>query len=224
MPKQEQKTKKFRVALTYTTEVIIEAKDFDEANYIANNYIEDYLYEAQIEDADIWKKEYTITDKDSSKFEHKNKSKDITIKYPGGETTIPAFKTTSISQDGDNIRIQILDVEPAKGTHDLVVPGKAQDIFDQISDAFGGVTRHFRVYGEDGHRQKESFNSSVWYNFSTPEKIRLIQVLNSDITGTNEYTELVVQCNTIDLCDEEMEGQVCDGIFENCRVGKVVEL
>lgn len=29
MPNQEQKTKRFKIALTYTTEVIIEAKDFD---------------------------------------------------------------------------------------------------------------------------------------------------------------------------------------------------
>lgn len=52
----------------------------------------------------------------------------------------------------------------------------------------------------------------------------MIEVLNSDITGTNDYTEIAITCNTTDLCNAEMEGQICDGIFENCRVGKVVEV
>ena len=50
------------------------------------------------------------------------------------------------------------------------------------------MTATFRVYGAEGHRQAESFAKS--YNFTDWEGI-YTEVHNSDITGTNEYTEVV---------------------------------
>ena len=87
------------------------------------------------------------------------------------------------------------------------------------------TTRMWRVYGADGHRQKESFFHSYTYDFSD-EKFgtRIIHVANSDVTGTNYYTLITITRNTANECLEELYGQISDGIFENCRVGKVIEI
>lgn len=87
------------------------------------------------------------------------------------------------------------------------------------------VTRTWKVYGADGHRQRESFNSSYVCDFSDSyDGTRIIEVQNFDKTGTHDYSLVKITRDTAQLCDEEMEGQVSDGIFENCRVGKVVEV
>ena len=50
------------------------------------------------------------------------------------------------------------------------------------------TTRSWKVYGMDGHRQRESFNSSYKWDFSDKEcGVRIIEVENSDKTGTNDY-------------------------------------
>ena len=85
------------------------------------------------------------------------------------------------------------------------------------------VTKSYKVYGVDGHRQRESFNPSYKYDFSYGDELRIIEVQNSDITGTNEYSRVIITRNTDEECDKEIRGQVSDGIFENCRVGGVVE-
>lgn len=88
----------------------------------------------------------------------------------------------------------------------------------------GAVTKAFKVFGADGHRQRESFNESYRYDFSEGNNIRVIEVENSDKTGTNEYSIVRVTCNTAEDCYSEMDGQLSDGIFENSRYGKVVEI
>lgn len=86
------------------------------------------------------------------------------------------------------------------------------------------VTKIFKVYGMEGHRQRESFSPSYKYDFSSPaEGIRIIEVINSDKTGTNEYSIVKITRNTIKECEEEFEGQLVDGIFENSNCGKVVD-
>lgn len=82
-------------------------------------------------------------------------------------------------------------------------------------------TASYKVYGANGHRQRESFNSSYSYDFSKGDDIRIIEVMNSDITGTNEYSLVKITRNTEEECELEIIGQVSDGIFENSRVGKV---
>lgn len=86
------------------------------------------------------------------------------------------------------------------------------------------VTKAWKVYGADGHRQKESFRKSYIYNFSTNEDVRIIEVLNSDRTNTNDYSIIGITRNTEEECKRELYGQLTDGIFENCKVGKVVEI
>ena len=87
------------------------------------------------------------------------------------------------------------------------------------------VTRAWRVYGAEGHRQRESFSPSYQYDFSTKGKnARIIEVLNSDRTGTNDYSVLKITRNTKQECYEELKGQLSDGIFENSRTGIVEEI
>ena len=86
------------------------------------------------------------------------------------------------------------------------------------------VTRAWKVYGAEGHRQRESFCSSYKYDWSDGEKIRVVEVENSDKTGTNDYSVIRITRNTSEECQEELEGQLSDGIFENSRVGVVEEL
>lgn len=86
------------------------------------------------------------------------------------------------------------------------------------------VTRSWKVYGIPGHRQRESFNSSYIYDFSEEGDVRIIEVENSDKTGTNEYTVVKITRNTAEECEAELSGQITDGIFENSRVGEVLEI
>jgi hypothetical protein len=86
------------------------------------------------------------------------------------------------------------------------------------------IKRSWKVYGILGHRQRESFHKSVKYDWSEKEKARIIEVENSDITGTNEYSIIRITCNTFEECEEELEAQISDGIFENSNTGRIEEI
>lgn len=86
------------------------------------------------------------------------------------------------------------------------------------------VTKAWRVYGINGHRQKESFNNSYKYDFSTESEIRIIEVLNADRTGTNDYSEIRITMDTPEACEKELRGQLSDGVFENAKFGIVEEI
>jgi hypothetical protein len=83
------------------------------------------------------------------------------------------------------------------------------------------TTIAWKVYGEDGHRQRESFFPSEYYDFSENGETRIIETINADRTGTNEYSIVKITCDSVEECWEEFEGQLTDGIFENSRHGKV---
>lgn len=78
-----------------------------------------------------------------------------------------------------------------------------------------------KIYGIEGHRQKESFNNSKFYDFSKESNAKIIVVLNSDITGTNDYSEIFIIRNSEEECFDTLWGQISDGIYENYRVGQV---
>lgn len=86
------------------------------------------------------------------------------------------------------------------------------------------VTRSWKVYGANGHRQKESFNPSFVDDFSKGDDTRIIAVENADKTGTNDYTIVRITRNTAEECYDELMGQLSDGIFENVRFGKFEEI
>lgn len=84
--------------------------------------------------------------------------------------------------------------------------------------------RAWKVYGAEGHRQRESFGESYRWDFSEGDKVRILTVLNSDITGTNDYSIVVIERDTMNECINELDGQISDGIFENSRTGRIEEI
>lgn len=76
----------------------------------------------------------------------------------------------------------------------------------------------WKVYGLEGHRQRESFSNS--YVFTDWEGVETA-VINADITGTNNYTVVIFKANTYEDCERALWGQLSDGIFENSRTGRV---
>ena len=86
------------------------------------------------------------------------------------------------------------------------------------------VARTWKVYGFDGHRQRESFSPSYVWDFSRGDNVRIIEMENSDKTGTNDYSVIRITRNTDAECLKELKGQISDGIFENSRVGLVEEV
>lgn len=87
------------------------------------------------------------------------------------------------------------------------------------------MTKAWKVYGREGHRQRESFSPSFKYDFSSAkEGTRIIEVENSDKTNTNEYSIIRITRDSLYECEKELEGQLTDGIFENSFVGKVEEI
>ena len=86
------------------------------------------------------------------------------------------------------------------------------------------VTKLWKVYGFLGHRQRESFNKSYKWDFSEDDNVRIIEVENSDKTGTNDYTIVRITRNTAEECEAELNGQISDGIFENSNVGDIEEI
>lgn len=81
------------------------------------------------------------------------------------------------------------------------------------------MRKAYRVYGSEGHRQRESFSRS--YGFKPYGKDIRVDVHNADMTGTHEYTDVIVYAHTEADADDEMMAQLSDGIFENSRVGRV---
>lgn len=84
------------------------------------------------------------------------------------------------------------------------------------------VTKSWKVYGADGHRQRVSFEPSVRYDWTQGDNIRIVELECSDKTGTNDYVRIIITRNTAEECEAEFHGQLSDGIFENSRVGKIV--
>lgn len=86
------------------------------------------------------------------------------------------------------------------------------------------VTRTIRVYGAAGHRQRESFRASYDFALANSEIPCAFSVRNSDKTGTNAYSELVISSVSAEQIEHNLFAQVDDGIFENSRVGKIAEI
>lgn len=82
------------------------------------------------------------------------------------------------------------------------------------------MTKTYHVYGFDGHRQRVSFQPSG--SFDTWRGIH-IDLLNSDKTGTNQYSVVRITAETEDACLRELAAQIEDGIFENSRTGATID-
>lgn len=83
------------------------------------------------------------------------------------------------------------------------------------------MIKMYKVTGLGNHRQRESFFPS--YKFTDFEGIKT-SVLNSDVTGTNNYSILILEADTKEKIEEALDGQLYDGIFENSNFGEVIEI
>ena len=83
------------------------------------------------------------------------------------------------------------------------------------------IGRAWKVYGSFDHRQKASFSKS--FEVKTARK-NYLKVFNADVTGTNDYTIIYIIGENATECENELIGQISDGIFENCRTGRVEEI
>lgn len=81
------------------------------------------------------------------------------------------------------------------------------------------VSVNFKVYGIPNHRQRESFYPSERHDFSTADNVRILEIFNSDRTGTNDYNILRITRETREECFEELEAQLSDGLYENSNCG-----
>lgn len=90
------------------------------------------------------------------------------------------------------------------------------------------ITKIWKVYGAEGHRQRMSFGESVKYDWTGCNEYikgtRIFEAINADKTGTNDYTIIKITRDTVEECEATLEGQISDGYFENSRTGKVVEI
>lgn len=85
-------------------------------------------------------------------------------------------------------------------------------------------TMAWQVFGMEGHRQRASFGDSYRLHGFGGDRFAAIDLLAEDTTGTNDYAIIVVTADNRDRCVAEFFGQLSDGIFENCRTGKVEEI
>lgn len=86
------------------------------------------------------------------------------------------------------------------------------------------VTRAWKVYGNKGRKQGISFEPSITYDWSTDDEVRIIALICSDVTHTNDYVIVQITANNYEACEKELNGQLSDGIFENSKYGKVEEI
>lgn len=83
------------------------------------------------------------------------------------------------------------------------------------------MIKMYKVYGAEGHRQRESFSPS--YKVTTFSNVT-ISVINSDITGTNNYSLIKLEGDNEIKLKDEFEGQLSDGVFENSAYGITEEI
>lgn len=85
----------------------------------------------------------------------------------------------------------------------------------------------FRVYGKGAHRFRGSFFETRSLLLSGVPSV-IMDVINSDITETNDYSILKFTSMFGELSNEEFEHmaevQAYDGIFECCAIGNIVEV
>ena len=88
------------------------------------------------------------------------------------------------------------------------------------------ITKMYKVYGRDGHRQRASFFASHHYDFreSTYARDIIIDILNEDRTGTNEYSLVIISGIDPGIITRELYAQICGGFFEDCGVGSIEEV
>lgn len=86
------------------------------------------------------------------------------------------------------------------------------------------MVKAWKVYGREGHRQRESFCDSRVFSAERDGKPYVFCVFNSDITNTNEYTIVVCAAADEETVCGAFDAHLSDGVFENSHFGKIVEI
>lgn len=86
------------------------------------------------------------------------------------------------------------------------------------------VTKRWKVWGAEGHRQSLSFGDSIHWDFGKDGETRIIDVDAADKTGTNDYVIVTITRDSAEECERELAGQLDDGLFENAKYGKIEEI
>ena len=86
------------------------------------------------------------------------------------------------------------------------------------------VTRAWKVYGAEGHRQREAFGHTQKFDSSKDGKTRIVECLCYDKTGTHDYAIMRITRDTAEECQDELDVQLEDGWFENSCTGKIIEI
>lgn len=85
----------------------------------------------------------------------------------------------------------------------------------------GPVTRSWKVWGENGRRQRQSFNESFKYDFAElvsdiyyDGSHDVLEVENYDKTHTHDYSIVRITRNTAEECFKTLQHQITHGVFE----------
>ena len=76
------------------------------------------------------------------------------------------------------------------------------------------ITRFYRI----NFLEKADLKSSYKQNLAEDGQTKLIEVQNSDLTGTNDYSLVKITCDTAEECDLTMQSLVYDGKFNGYAV------
>lgn len=82
------------------------------------------------------------------------------------------------------------------------------------------VRIRFRVFLAPDSREL-LFGKSVTHDGSDEKKIRVVELRNCDLTGTNEFCEMIITRDSLDDCMEEMREQIMDGLFKDHLIKNV---
>lgn len=86
------------------------------------------------------------------------------------------------------------------------------------------ITKCYKVYGREGHRQGASFLTSCDFDIISEKGERIFfKIQNADLTGTHDYSVVSVTAESAEECRSHLESQISDGFFENYNVGYVEE-
>lgn len=84
------------------------------------------------------------------------------------------------------------------------------------------VTKTWIVYGQENRSMPLASLSSFEWDFSNEaDGTRIIAVDCKDKTGADYYVIVTITRDTLIDCINEFNGQLSDGLFENCSVGNI---
>ena len=72
--------------------------------------------------------------------------------------------------------------------------------------------------------KREPNEKSRHYDWSRDGKVRKISVANCDVTGQAQFSIVKVSRDTYKECEDELDGQISDGIWEDDYVFKTLEI